>query len=95
MVENSPEKSEAGRTPTLPFTLRPGDFVSLSFPYISEHLDEIREILVEDSLGKHWKCDAKSIRTALAIHQEKRKALEDAYPSMKKETGKKAKTRGR
>jgi len=66
------ERFEAGRTPTLPFMLRPGDFVSLSFPYISERLDEIKGILVEDSLGKQWKCDAKSIGTALSIQKEKR-----------------------
>lgn len=89
------ERFEAGNTPTLPDTLRPGDFVSLSFPYISEHFGETKEILVEDSLGKLWKCSHGSIKAALAIHQEKRKALDDMYPSMKKETGKKAKTRRR
>lgn len=67
------ERFEAGNTPTLPSTLRPGDFVSLTFPYITSHLDEIKEVLVEDSLGKHWKCDTQSHRTALSIQGEKRR----------------------
>lgn len=89
------EVSEAGQISTLPCTLRSSDFVSLTFPYISAHLDQIKEIQVEDSLGRLWKCNPKSHRTALAIRTEKREMLESFYPSMQKEKGKKAKTRRR
>ena len=67
----------------------------MHYGYISEHLAEIKEVVVEDSLGKHWKCNAKSIETALAMHLEKRRMLESLYPSMQKEKGKKAKTQRR
>ena len=66
------ERFEAGNTPTLPSTLRPGDFVCITFPYITSRLDEIKEVLVEDSLGKYWKCDIKSHKTVLSIQREKR-----------------------
>ena len=38
----------AQQSPTLPCTLRPSDLLSLSIPYISENLREIKEILVEN-----------------------------------------------
>lgn len=57
----------------LPLTLRPGDFINLTHPYIAENLGVINEILVEDSLGRRWKCEDKSIRTALGIRGEKRR----------------------
>jgi hypothetical protein len=65
-------RAEEGRTPTLPHTLRPSDFVRLSIPYISENLGEIKEVLVEDSLGKRWNCDAQSRRAALFVQEENR-----------------------
>ncbi|MGD0724347.1 MAG: hypothetical protein ABSB63_02165 [Spirochaetia bacterium] len=67
------ERFESGNTPTLPHTLRSGDFISLTFPYITSHLAEVKDILVEDSLGKLWRCDAKSHRAALSIQGEKRR----------------------
>ena len=54
----------------LPVTLKPSEFVHLKQPYISEHLDEIKQILIEDSLGHRWKCTNKSIINTNKILKE-------------------------
>lgn len=89
------ETFPSGNDEPFPCTLHPGELIKLHYGYISEHLAEIKEVVVEDSLGKRWKCNAKSIETALAMHLEKRRMLESLYPSMQKEKGKKAKTQRR
>lgn len=72
MTDSKGKLYEAGDSTLLPKTLAPGESITLSYGFVSKHLDEINTLYVEDSLRRRWICDQQSLRIALAILNEEK-----------------------